>query len=82
MYAFINQSFKNYILPDSMKIASITAIIKDAKGKADDLNTYRPVSKLLIFKKIIERIISPQKTHLLINNNILHPHQSTYMYQV
>ena len=34
---------------------------------------------MLIFSKIIKRIISPQITHFLINNNILHPHQSAYM---
>ena len=62
-----------------MKTASITPIIKDAKGNADDLNNYRPVSQLPIFSKIIERIISPEITHFLINNNILHPHQSAYM---
>ena len=62
-----------------MKTASITLIIKDAKGNANDLNNYRPLSKLPIFSKIIERIISPQITHFLINNNIFHSHQSAYM---
>ena len=79
IHAFINQSFNNSILPDSMKTASITPFIKDAKGNADDLNNYRPVSHLPIFSKIIERIISPQITHFLISNNILHLHQSAYM---
>ena len=62
-----------------MKTASITPIIKYAKGNADDLNNYRPVSQLPIFSKIIERIISQQITHFLIKNNILHPPQSVYM---
>ena len=62
-----------------MKTASITPIIKDAIENADDLNNFRPVSQLPIFSKIIERIISSQITHFLINNNILHPHQNAYM---
>ena len=40
IHEFINQSFNDYILPDSMKTASISPIIKDAKGDFQDVNNY------------------------------------------
>ena len=50
--------------PDSMKVAKVVPIYK--KGDKDDFNNYRPISILIQFNQIFERLIS-KRLHNFLN---------------
>ena len=47
-------SFKQGIFPDSLEIAEVTPIFKS--GAKDNVSSYRPISILPVFSKVLERI--------------------------
>ena len=51
----INHSFDSGVFPDAIKISKVIPIYK--AGSFQDINNYRPISLLLIFSKIMEKII-------------------------
>ncbi|KAK9880586.1 hypothetical protein WA026_011826 [Henosepilachna vigintioctopunctata] len=51
----INHAFRTGIFPDSLKLSTIKPIFK--KGDKDRLDSYRPISILSSFSKIIEKIL-------------------------
>ena len=62
-------SFHNGIIPEDMKIQSITPIFK--KGDKSDPANYRPISLTSHLIKIFERVIRKNLVHHLEKNNIL-----------
>ena len=52
----INNSFKNDVFPDQLKVAAIKPILK--KGDPESLNSYRPISLLPGFSKIFEIVMT------------------------
>ena len=62
-------SFHNGIIPEDMKIQSITPIFK--KGDKSDPANYRPISLTSHLIKIFERVIRKNLVHHLETNNIL-----------
>ena len=71
--AIINQSLKNGIFPDKLKIAKIIPIFK--KDDEGDSNNYRPISLLPAISKLFERIVHNQLFHYLTINRLLYDHQ-------
>lgn len=69
----INQSFVTGIVPKTMKIAVISPIFK--AGDIHDKKNYRPISKLTIFSKILERAMHTRLNAFLERNKLLHNNQ-------
>ena len=68
-YIFSN-SLTQGIFPEEMKIARITPINKG--GDKENVVNYRPISVLLCFSKILERIMYNRLYLFLAENNLLY----------
>ena len=69
----INKSFSNGIFPDLLKIVKVIPIHKGNSNQ--NMNNYRPISLLLIFDKIIEKLMHKRLYKFLDENNILYDKQ-------
>ncbi len=69
----INASLRQGIVPDDWKSARVIPLFK--KGKVEDLDSYRPISVLLIVSKLLERAVHMQLSEYLKEHNIVSPHQ-------
>ena len=56
-------------VPDDWKAARVIPLFK--KGKAEDIDNYRPISILRVLSKILERDVHRQLYHYLQQHNIL-----------
>ena len=65
-----NLSYSTGTFPDSLKIGKVTPIYK--AGNSSDLGNYRPISALLYFSKILERIIYNRVYTYLQRNKVLY----------
>ena len=68
-----DQSLRNGIFPDELKIAKVTPLFK--KGIDSDLGNYRPISVLPCFSKVLEKIMYNRLYNHLNENNILYNKQ-------
>ena len=69
-----NLSLRHGLVPSQFKIAKVTAVFKKG-GNPENLNDYRSINLLLVFSKILEKLVSIQLKDYLNENNIIHPHQ-------
>jgi hypothetical protein len=69
----INQSLKNGIFPNKLKIAKIIPIFK--KGDQHSLDNYRPISILPAISKIFEKIVCIQVYDYFCQNKLFFPNQ-------
>jgi hypothetical protein len=75
---FFNQSLSDGIMPDCMKIATVTPLLKKHNLDPTDLSNYRPVSNLSFLSKILEKIVRKQLMSYLESNMLLPKNQSAY----
>ena len=68
-----NESFSNGIIPDVLKVASVTPIFKG--GSKLDVSNYRPVSVLPIISKLLEKLMQTRLVSYLERNNIIYEKQ-------
>lgn len=73
----INKSLKQGIFPDYLKIAKIYPKFK--KGPQTDTNSYRPISLIPTFSKIIEKIVLERLLTHLIQHNLLTRQQHGFL---
>ena len=66
---FSDLSMSSGVFPNACKVAKLKPIIK--KEKKTDLSSYRPISLLPVFSKIIEEIVNDQTIAFLSDKNIL-----------
>ena len=66
-------SIEKGVFPDDLKIAKVTPIYK--AGDNSDVSTYRPISVLPCFSKILERLMYNYLCKYLKENNILYEKQ-------
>ena len=69
----INRSFITGIVPDQMKIAKVVPVYKSSERNS--IKTYRPISLLTSFSKLLEKILYDKIMNFLNTNNILYKHQ-------
>ena len=69
----INASLQSGRVLDDWKAARVIPLFK--KGKAEDMDNYRPISILPVLSKILERAVHRKLYHYLQQHNILSPYQ-------
>ena len=74
----INDSLKTGQVLSDWKKTRVTPIYK-GKGSKDDVNSYRPISVLNNFAKILEKCVQVQLMNYLSNYCLLSPDQSAYL---
>ena len=68
-----NLTFSTGVIPDDSKVALITPIFKG--NDAMNCENYRPISVLVCFSKLLERLMVNRLTKFIDKNNILSRHQ-------
>ena len=74
----INSSFKLGAFPNSLKVATVTPIIKSSRLDSELFNSYRPISNLTILSKLLEKCVLNQLVDHLNINNLYCELQSAY----
>lgn len=74
----INTSLSTGVLPEEMKIAFVTPVLKKLDLCPDVLSNYRPVSNLSFLSKLVERAAGKQLMDYLESSGLLVPVQSAY----
>lgn len=72
----INNSLRCGIFPNKLKVALVKPLLK--KGDASKIENYRPISILVSFSKIFEKIVNNKLVHWLESNSILNQCQHGY----
>ena len=65
-------------MPDSLKKAAVTPLLKKPTLNKEDLKNYRPVSKLPYIGKLIEKAAIEQMESHILANELHEPLQSAY----
>ena len=65
-------------IPDGLKTAVVSPIIKKATLSADDFKNYHPVSGLSFISKLVERLVAKQLLEHIHIHNLDNPYQSAY----
>ena len=74
----INSSIINCTVPECMKMAIVTPILKKPNLDPSDISNFRPISNLSFLSKLLERAICRQLTAYLESGSLLPQHQSAY----
>ena len=74
----INKSLVTGLVPNSLKEAMLTPILKKPNLDQEDLNNYRPISNLPYLSKLLERVVAAQLVKHINNHDIAEQFQSAY----
>jgi hypothetical protein len=74
----INLSIVDSAVPECMKMAIVSPLLKKSTLDPSDISNYRPVSNLSFLSKLLERAISQQLTRYLESESLLPQNQSAY----
>ena len=77
--SILRLSLSSSIVPQSMKYAYITSILKKHNLDSSKLSKYRPDSQLSSISKTMERIVAHQIIDYIISNSIVDCFQSSYL---
>ena len=72
----VNLSLQSANVPDSMKQALVTPLLKKDDIDPEVLKNYRPVSNLSFLSKVLERVVAARLTNYI--NQLHEPTQSAY----
>ena len=65
-------------MPDQMKAAIITPILKKASLDSETLKSYRPISNMSFLSKLLERVVAVRLIAHMRDNDLYMPLQSAY----
>ncbi len=74
----INTSLQSGVMPESLKTAQVTPLLKKPNADRNELKNYRPISNLKFLSKTIERVATTQLTCYLVENDLYAKNQSAY----
>jgi hypothetical protein len=74
----VNLSISSGVVPDELKIAHVTPLLKKMNLLIEPLKNYRPVSGLPFISKILEKHVDGQMTTHDVENNLAESFQSAY----
>jgi len=78
MTKLINSSLESGTVPDSMKVARISPLLKKPSLNCEELNSYRPVSNLSFLSKLLEKVVTKRLQAYMDLHGLYDPTQSTY----
>ena len=78
LVSIINLSLQDGHVPDLLKDAQLTPILKKHNLDRDVLNNYRPISNLSYLSKLVECVVAAQLDAYMAEHNLLEPFQSAY----
>ena len=76
--AIINSSLSTGIVPDELKHAAVTHVLKKVGANPPELSNFRPISNLPFLAKVLERVVSSQLQQHLTDHDLLEPFQSGF----
>ena len=76
--AFINASVRTGVMPDLIKVANITPIIKKPSLNKESFRNYRPVSNIPFTSKLIEKYVDGHIEAHCVQHELNEPLQSAY----
>uniref|UniRef100_A0A8C5AMC5 Reverse transcriptase domain-containing protein n=1 Tax=Gadus morhua TaxID=8049 RepID=A0A8C5AMC5_GADMO len=74
----VNSSLSSGHVPSSLKLASVTPVLKKPGLDPDSPNNYRPISNLPFLSKILERVVAKQLITYLETNDLFELFQSGF----
>ena len=74
----VNSSLSSGHVPSSLKLASVTPVLKKPGLDPDSPNNYRPISNLPFLSKILERVVAKQLITYLDTNDLFELFQSGF----
>ena len=74
----VNLSLQSANVPDSMKQALVTPLLKKDDLDPEVLKNYRPVSNLSFLSKVLEKVVAARLTNYMTINQLHEPMQSAY----
>ena len=74
----INDSLSSGTVPDSMKDATVSPILKKANIDQNELKHYRPISNLFFVSETLRRIVANQLNLYMTENRLHEQYQSVY----
>ena len=74
----VNLSLQSANVPDSMKQALVTPLLKKDDLDPEVFKNYRPVSNLSFLSKVLERVVAARLTNYMTINQLHEPMQSAY----
>ena len=74
----VNCSLSEGLVPDGLKQAVVTPLIKKASLPVEDLKNYRPVSGLSFISKLVERVVAKQLVDHIHQHDLDNSYQSAY----
>jgi hypothetical protein len=78
LQTIVNASLQTATVPQQMKVAHVTPLLKKATLDSNILKNYRPISNLSFTSKLVERAADSQLSTYLTAHNLLAPTQSAY----
>ena len=78
LLAIINSSLTSGSVPDLFKIASVQPLLKKSSLEPNQIENYRPISKLPFLSKILEKIVADQHLKLVEGHRISDQFQSGF----
>ena len=78
MTALINSSLASGDIPDSMKVAKVSPLLKKPSMDSEDLKSCRPVSNLSFLSKLLERVVAKKLQSYMDTHGLYDPTQSAY----
>ncbi len=73
-----NLSFSSGIIPDNLKVALVTPILKG--NEENRFENYRPISVLTCFSKLLEKLMVKRLINFIDKNKVLSKHQYGFRY--
>ena len=74
----VNKSLQSGHMPNLLKTAIVSPLLKKKQLDSNELCNYRPISNLSFLSKVIERCVYLQVLDHLTDHNLLSPYQSGY----
>ncbi len=78
LVSLLNKCLQSGFIPDSLKTATVTPVLKKPSLDASILANFQPVSVLPFISKVMEKIVSLQLQSFLTNNHIYETFQSGF----
>jgi hypothetical protein len=74
----VNLSLDTGIMPSDVKVAMVKPILKKQTLSPEEFNSFRPISNLNFFSKVVEKVVANQLVEYLEHNDLHETFQTAY----